>query len=132
MKTAARILAVTIAVSLLLTGPLAPPALAQQPAQPAQPDLFKETVKPAQAAARTGAVYHAEAVVANLFLVPGRVVTCAMGGAVGLAVLGLTLGSGYRAFSAILHEGCGGKWVVTGEDLRPQPPEARPFDWEQR
>jgi hypothetical protein len=37
---------------------------------------------------------------------------------VGVALLLVTLGSGYKAAVAFGREGCGGKWAVTGEDLR--------------
>ena len=50
----------------------------------------------------------------------------------GIALLAATLGTAYRAASGAVHEGCGGKWTVTGDDLRPEGPTARPFDWEKR
>ena len=53
-----------------------------------------------------------------MFYVPGKVITCAVGAAVGGALLALTLGTGYKAAVALGKEGCGGKWAVTGEDLR--------------
>ena len=34
-------------------------------------------------------------------------------------MLAATFGTAYRAASAAFHEGCGGKWMVTGDDLRP-------------
>lgn len=117
--------------AMLLAGPLAPIAGAQQPTQPTQPtqpaqpaqppapDLFQETLRAEREGDRKQGVYDAGAVAVNVFLVPGRAVTCVLGGAVGIAVLAVTLGSGYRAASAVVHEGCGGKWVVTGDDLRP-------------
>lgn len=124
-------------VAPLLSGLLASAAAAQQPtpppAQPPAPDLFQETLKGEQDAGRHDGVYSAGAVVANVFLVPGRAITCALGSVVGVVVLGATLGSGYRAASTVVHEGCGGKWVVTGEDLRPETAAGRHMDaWEQR
>jgi hypothetical protein len=104
--------------ALLLAGPLAPMAGAQQPTQPA-PDLFQESFKAQQEAERTQGAYDAGAVAVNVFLVPGRAITCVVGGAVGLAALLATFGTGYRFASAAVHEGCGGKWLVTGDDLRP-------------
>ena len=151
MKTAIRILTAVLVVSLIMTGPLAPGALAQQPTQPpppaqpaqptpppaplvpfqpAQPDLFQETLKAERAAERGQSVYDAGAVVVNTFLVPGRTITCVLGGAVGIVVLAMTFGSGYKAAADAAHEGCGGKWIVTGDDLRPDQPSNRPFDWE--
>ncbi|HEX9822372.1 MAG TPA: hypothetical protein VGD07_22455 [Methylomirabilota bacterium] len=111
--------------ALLLAGPLAPFAGAQQPAPPAQPaqppapDLFQETLRAERDAERMKGAYDAGAVAVNVFLVPGRAITCVLGGAVGVVVLAATFGTGYRAASSAVHEGCGGKWVVTGDDLRP-------------
>ena len=62
----------------------------------------------------------AGAVAVNVFHVPGRAITCTLGGLTAGAVLLLTLGSAYRAASGVMHEGCGGKWIVTGDDLRPE------------
>ena len=118
MITRTRVVSAVLA-TLLLAGPLVPIAGAQQPAQPPAPDLFQETLKAQRDEERTKGAYDAGAVAVNVFLVPGRAITCVLGGVVGLVVLGGTLGSGYRAASAAVHEGCGGKWVVTGDDLRP-------------
>jgi hypothetical protein len=113
-----RFLAVTIVAAVALVGPLAPLAHAQQPAQPAQPDLFKETLKAQSASDKSQDYYDAGAVAVNVFLIPGRVLTCVAGGLVGGVFLALTFGSAYKAASAIVNEGCGGKWVVKGDDLR--------------
>jgi hypothetical protein len=107
--------------ALLLSGPLAPIAGAQQPTPPATPDLFQETLKAEQDNDRNRGAYDAGAVAVNVFLVPGRAITCVMGGVVGIVALAVTFGTGYRAASAAVHEGCGGKWIVTGDDLRPDP-----------
>ena len=113
----------TAMTAVLLAGPLAPLAHGQQPApmQRAQPDVFKESLKAQEDAQREREMYDAGAVAVNAFLVPGRTITC---------VLALTLGTGYRAASSVVREGCGGKWVVSGEDLRTDIPTTRPFDWE--
>jgi hypothetical protein len=92
------------------------------PPPPAQPDLFQEKLKGERATDRSQGIYNAEAVLVNIFLVPGRAITCAAGGVVGVGILLLSLGSGYRAASGIMHEGCGGKWIVKGDDLRPDTP----------
>ena len=119
--------------ALLLGGPLATLAAAQPPAQPPAPDLFQESLKAEQAAGGRKGAYDAGAVVTNVFLVPGRAITCALGGITGVVVLAATLGTGYRAASSVWHEGCGGKWVVTGDDLRPESAAGRHMDvWEQR
>ena len=93
---------------------------AQQPTPPPAPDLFQEHLKAQQEAERSRGAYNAGAVAVNVFLVPGRAITCALGGVVGFVALAATFGTGYRAASAAVHEGCGGKWIVTGDDLRPE------------
>jgi hypothetical protein len=118
MTTRTRVVSAVLA-AVLLAGPLAPVAGAQQPAQPPAPDLFQETLKAQRDEDRSRGTYDAGAVAVNVFLVPGRAITCVLGGAVGVVLLAATLGTGYRAASAAMHEGCGGKWVVTGDDLRP-------------
>jgi hypothetical protein len=142
MSTAIRLLTLILIVSLMVGGPLAP-ALAQQPMQSAPPapppDLFQETLKASRAGERgpggpdrTPVVYSLGAGVVNLFLIPGHTITCVLGAGVGVVLLALTLGSGYKAAAGAADEGCGGKWVVTGEDLRPEGPQVREFDWERR
>jgi hypothetical protein len=106
--------------AVLLVGPLASVAGAHQPTQPA-PDLFQEQLKAQQDADRNRGTYNAGAVAVNVFLVPGRAITCMLGGVAGIVALAATFGTAYRAASAAVHEGCGGKWIVTGDDLRPDP-----------
>jgi hypothetical protein len=120
MITWTRVVA-SLLVGLLLAAPLTPVASAQQPGQPATPELFQDTLKTEQEHERTRRAYDAGAVAVNVFLVPGRAITCTLGGVAGLVVLAATLGTAYRAASAAVHEGCGGKWMVTGDDLRPDP-----------
>jgi len=119
-----RCLTLLIVASFALAGPLAPLAHAQpaQSAQPAQPDLFQETLKAQRTSDRAQGLYATEAVVVNVVRVPGKVVTCAAGAAVGIVLLVFTLGSGFRAAAAITDEGCGGKWFLKGDDLRPEGP----------
>jgi hypothetical protein len=126
-----RFLTLVIVASFAFAGPLAPLAHAQQPAQPAessppaqptQPDLFQETLKAQRGSDRSQGLYNAEAAVVNIFLVPGRAITCAAGTIVGVGLLAISFGSGYRTATAMFHEGCGGKWFVKGDDLRPDTP----------
>lgn len=112
--------------------PVAPPAAPMPPApvaQPTQPDLFQEQLKSEQRTEeRKQAIYEAGAVVTNVFLVPGRAITCALGSTLGILVLAATFGTGYKTAAGAFEEGCGGKWIVTGDDLRPEG--SRAFDWE--
>ena len=102
--------------------PAAPPQPAVPPPPPVQPDLFQEKLKAERGSGRSQGFYTAEAVVVNIFLVPGRVITCAAGGLVGVTILAVSLGTGYRPASYMFQEGCGGKWIVKGDDLRPDTP----------
>jgi hypothetical protein len=106
------------------------PVVAPPPAPTgAQPDLFQEALKSeARVAGAKQGLYEAGAVVTNIFLIPGRAITCALGASLGVAVLALTFGTGYKTAAGAFDEGCGGKWVVTGDDLKPDG--ARAFDWE--
>ena len=124
-----RVLALTMAAALLLGGPLSPLAFAQA-SQP-QSDIFKETMKvpgtPDPPTGREDVVlgetfYDVTAGVMSAFLIPGRTITCVAGGAVGFLALVLTFGSAYRGATRALEEGCGGKWIVRGEDLMPDRP----------
>lgn len=110
--------------------PPPPPVVAPPPAPTvAQPDLFQEALKADRrvAGAKQG-LYEAGAVVTNVFLIPGRAITCALGATLGVAVLALTFGTGYKTAAGAFDEGCGGKWVVTGDDLKPDG--GRAFEWE--
>ncbi len=117
MKIVARSIALAVALSLLFSGPFATFAAAQQPAPP-PPPLLQEEMKTSDGASEPSAAYDVGAGVVNVFYVPGKVITCGAGTGVGLAILLITLGTGYKAAVAFGKEGCGGKWAVTGEDLR--------------
>jgi outer membrane biosynthesis protein TonB len=109
--------------------PVAPPPPPPPTAQPTQPDLFQEALKSeARAAGAKAGLYAAGAVVTNMFLIPGRVITCTLGAGLGVGVLAITFGTGYKAAAAAFDEGCGGKWIVSGDDLRPEG--SRAFEWE--
>ncbi len=113
MALIARSIALTIVLSLLLCGPLVALAPAQQPAQP---DLMQESLKTSGTTA-----YDVGAGLANVAYVPGKMVLCGIGAAVGAGLLAVTFGSGYKAATAIAEDGCGGKWALRGDDLRPVP-----------
>ena len=109
--------------------PVTPPPPPAPTAQPSQPDLFQETLKSQQRASdRKQVLYEAGAVVTNVFLIPGRAITCALGAGLGVVVLAVTFGTGYKTAAGAFDEGCGGKWVVSGDDLKPDG--GRAFEWE--
>jgi len=123
-------LALAVSLVMLLSGPLAPLANAQQPA-PAQP-------APAQAPPpmdmksdrdSDSAAYNVGAGIANAFYIPGKAALCGLGGIVGIFVMIVSVGSAPKTAAGFAREGCGGKWVLTGEDLRPDS-DGRTFDWE--
>lgn len=136
MKTGIRILAVVVALAILATGPLAPLAVAQQPspttpppaAQPAMPppppDIPEQESHLAESAA-----YNVGAGIANVFYIPGKGLLCGLGGAVGIFILIISIGSQPKPAAYFAREGCGGKWILTGDDLRPDRYYGA-FDWE--
>jgi len=129
MKIVARPIALAVVLSLALAGPLAPLASAQQPAEP-KPDVMQEAMK---ASARTDpdkGAYDVGAGVANVFYVPGKVALCGMSGVFSAVLLAVTFGNAYKEAAGVAREGCGGKWTLVGDDLRPEPQQRRPFDWE--
>jgi hypothetical protein len=148
MSVTFRATTLSLILTVLVGGPLAPFARAQQPETPATPapaapapaapvpvppapapptpELFQESIKASQSDMtqtvtpdRYNPAYDAGAVLADVFYIPGKAVLCAIGFSVGITLLAITVGSGYRAATAIGREGCGGKWVLTGKDLRP-------------
>src|SRR5262249_52000679 len=107
--------------------PAEPPAPVQpvpqaQPPAPLPPPLFQEKLRGEGVSDRSQAAYNVEAAVVNVFYVPGKAITCAAGGALGIVILAVSFGTGYRNASFFFEEGCGGKWVVKGDDLRPDTP----------
>ncbi len=125
MTHALRLVAFGLVVALAVTGPLAPLASAQQPSAPPappaeranmQPDIYRDQIR--EEARQDVAAYDAGAGFANLFYFPGKIILCTLGTAAGAVAMAATFGSGYKAAAEIAREGCGGKWALTGEDLR--------------
>jgi len=109
--------------------PMPAPVTPPPPAVQSLPDLYQETLKAQQRSAdRKQGLYNTGAVITNIFLVPGRAITCALGVGVGVGILALTFGTGYKTAAGAFDEGCGGKWAVGGDDLKPD--SDRAFDWE--
>ena len=138
MKLASRILTVVVALAMLATGPLAPLAAAQQP-PPSSPPPVQPMPEPAAAPPPQevpepeshlgeSAAYNVGAGIANVFYIPGKGLLCGLGGAVGIFILIISIGSAPKPAAYFAREGCGGKWILTGDDLRPDS-EVR-FDWE--
>src|SRR5256885_14267250 len=119
MKLLARSISLAVVLSLVLGGPLAPFAAAQQPAQPG---AMQDGVKTNERNGASSPAYDVGAGVANVAYVPGKVFLCGLGVVAGTVVLLLTFGTAYRTAAAVGEEGCGGRWVLTRDDLTPTPP----------
>lgn len=98
----------------------APPTAQQQmpPVPQPAPDLFAESMKATAPVARFDA-YDVGSVAINMARTPLKIGLCVVGLAAGAAVLGISLGTAHRAAAAAVNEGCGGKWFIGGDDLRP-------------
>src|SRR5439155_1703787 len=83
MKFAARSLTLAVVVSLIVGGPLATFARAQQPAEPAQPPEPSRGVVKMIGGLSEAALYTAGAGVANVVHIPGKAVLCGLGVVVG-------------------------------------------------
>jgi hypothetical protein len=135
MKTGFRMLAVMVSLVTLVTGPLAPLASAQQPTtSPPPPPVTTQMppiteVPPQRYDESQSAAYDVGAGIANVFYVPGKGFLCFLGGAVGIFVMIVSVGSQPKTAAYFAREGCGGKWLLTGEDIRPDA-DAKAFDWE--
>jgi hypothetical protein len=136
MKIGSRILTVVVALAMLATGPLAPLAAAQQPAPttppPMQPVAPPQDLPEQESRLAESAAYNVGAGIANVFYIPGKGLLCGIGGAVGIFILIVTIGSAPKPAAYFAREGCGGKWVLTGDDLRPDEDRYRAFDWESK
>lgn len=137
MQVTCRVIALSLIVTFLAAGPLAPFARAQQPQTTTAPegDLFQESLKSSKDSARAGrssAAYETGAVLVDAFYIPGKAILCTASFAVNIGLLLLTFGTAYKAAANVAREGCGGKWYLTGNDLRPGETGSRESDWDDR
>src|SRR4029077_13037476 len=112
------------------------PAAQQQPTpqpEPAAPQPAQQTLPQPEPLRETrmaeSAAYNVGAGIANVFYIPGKCILCAAGVASGVLVMLFTIGSAPRPAAYFAREGCGGRWYLVGDDLRPET-EIRAFDWE--
>jgi len=108
-----KLVSAVLMLGLVLSGPLAPLAWAQE-----------KTEGQMAPAKKDDRAWEIGAVVVNTVHVPGKAILCGLGAVSGVAVLLITWGSGYGATARIWDEGCSGKWIVTAADLKPQPEES--------
>jgi hypothetical protein len=112
--------AAVVTTVLMLSGLLAPLAHAQAPYS--TPEQLRAEQMKAAVAAEHETGYEVGANVANVFYVPGKAILCGIGTLAGVGVMLITFGSGYRAAAGVAREGCGGRWRLSPDDLRPERP----------
>ncbi len=54
----------------------------------------------------------------NVLYIPGKAIVCATSGVLWLTIMALTFGDSYNAAANFVKGGCGGKWVLSGEDIK--------------
>ncbi len=94
---------IVVIVSLMLLNIISPAAWAQTPT-PA-------TAQPPTGSQGTAAGF------ADIIYVPSKVGFCIVSGASWLLALVLSGGTAYNVATDVIRGGCGGKWVLRGEDI---------------
>jgi hypothetical protein len=61
------------------------------------------------------------AAASNVFYVPGKAIVCGLSGLGWVIAMTLTFGFLYQESADFVRGGCGGQWVLTGEDIKPTP-----------
>lgn len=61
----------------------------------------------------------AAAVASDIFYVPGKAIVCGVSGVLWAATMALTFGALHQEAADFVKGGCGGQWVLTGEDIKP-------------
>lgn len=116
-----RLVSAAVVVALALSGPLAPVARAQE--------QQKTEGQMAPAPDRGDGAWRVGAGVATGVNFLFKPLLCALGGATGVAVLVMSLGSGPRWAGRVWEEGCGGPWIITAADLKGEDQEAQVNFW---
>jgi hypothetical protein len=114
---------IACALVVVLFGPLAPSALAQQPAPPPVPPpqpAVVEVMPPEGQMVRGTDIYDVGAGVVTVAKAPFNVALCGLGTAMGTALFLITFGSAYKATTRVIEEGCAQRWIIRGDDLRPR------------
>ena len=97
---ATRSIAATLILVLLVTG--------------ARVALAEDTSPPSTSGATA-------AVASDIFYVPGKAIVCGLSGLGWVIAMTLTFGALYQESADFVKGGCGGQWVLTGEDIKPTP-----------
>jgi hypothetical protein len=95
---------IAVALVSLLIGTCVPDSWAQDTSQP----------KDAPGAGATAA-----AVASDIVYVPGKAIVCGVSGVLWVTTMALTFGALYQEAADFVRGGCGGQWVLTGEDIKP-------------
>lgn len=66
-----------------------------------------------------GARATAAAVASDVFYMPGKAIVCGASSVLWVATMALTFGALYQEAADLVRGGCGGRWVLTGEDMKP-------------
>src|SRR2546428_11929233 len=118
MKLVARSLTLAVVVSLIVGGPLATFARAQQPAEPAQPPEPSQGVVKMIGGLSESALYTAGAGVANVVHIPGKAALCGLGVVIGGGGVILSPCGAYHGGQAGVQERSGGTWGLCPHDPR--------------
>ena len=54
----------------------------------------------------------------DVLYIPGKAIVCAGSGFLWLTFMVVTFGHSYDAAANFIKGGCGGKWLITGEDIK--------------
>jgi hypothetical protein len=94
---------IVVIASLFLLNGAVPPASWADSAQPAKDE--------------PNAGQQVAAGVTNVLFVPGKAIACTVTAGLWVVAMALTLGGGYKDAANFVSDGCGGKWIVRGEDF---------------
>jgi hypothetical protein len=64
--------------------------------------------------------------------IPLKASICVVGGVLGFTLYIVTFGSADRASAAVIREGCNHNWIVSGNDIRPDPTSSRVVEWDKQ
>lgn len=111
-----KIVSLVLAVVLTLSGPLN--VLAQSKESEATAASPAPSTDGAGESGMRDVPYKVGAGVATVINIPLRSVLCVLGSGIGLFVMVISFGSGYRAATRVVEEGCGGPWLITPAHLK--------------
>ena len=80
--------------------------------------LTATTAPPSWADPEPSAGANAAAAVSDVFYVPGKAIVCGVSGVLWIGAMALTFGSLYQESNDFVKGACGGKWILTGEDIK--------------